>query len=187
MGKVKTLAAGLAVAAVLVVCSDYVAFAATGDSLLLGKVNHAGAVTTIDRTKNGPALSLSTNNDGAAPLVTNGHGKVANLNADRLDGKDSTDFAPAAHGPIAAGSVAAGGNLVSGWGVTNVAWNEDDDRYVFTLPGDQSYLDYALSVTPICASHDIAYGSTDGNLVVYMYNAAGTKVQCGFSFTIVKL
>lgn len=42
-------------------------------------------------TGGGPALALFTPNN-TPPIVTNSTGLVANLNADRLDGKSSTDF-----------------------------------------------------------------------------------------------
>jgi hypothetical protein len=187
MGKLKTLASALVVAAALVICTDYVALAATGNSLLLGRINHAGAVTTIDRTTNGPALRLTTNNAGAAPIVTNGHGRVANLNADRVDGKHAAAFAPKAHAPIAAGSVTPDGLLTAGWGISgnDITW--DTNHYVIAVPGSASYLDHVVTVTPICAAHHVAYGSAGGDLTVQIFNAAGTAVQCAFGFIIVKL
>jgi hypothetical protein len=188
MRRMKTLGSGLVVAVVLVTCGDYLAFAATGDSLLLGKVNHSRAVTTIDRTTNGAALKLSTNNPGAAPLVTNGHGRVANLNADQVDGKHAAAFAPIAHAPVAAGHVTAGGTLVNGWGVSGVSWDESGKRYLLPLTGgrEASYLDYGVIATPVCADHNVSYASAADILTVTFYNATGVKFQCGFAFVIVK-
>jgi hypothetical protein len=87
MRTLKTLGSALLMALVLVMGIDYVSFAATGDSFILGKINHANAVTTLDRTTDGPALKLSTNNNGAAPFITNAKGKVTHLNADEVDGQ----------------------------------------------------------------------------------------------------
>ncbi|MFZ2013570.1 MAG: hypothetical protein WAV00_07090 [Nocardioides sp.] len=86
MRRLKTLGSALLVAAVLVMGANYVAYAATGHAFILGKTNKADKVTTLARTTNGTVLKLTTKNSGAAPLVTNGRGKVTNLNADRVDG-----------------------------------------------------------------------------------------------------
>lgn len=90
MRKLKTLGAALIVALVLVTCADYVSFAATGSSLILGHGNSANKITGLSRTTSGPALNLHTSTTSSAPFSTNATGKVANLNADRLDGLNST-------------------------------------------------------------------------------------------------
>ena len=86
---------GLAVvgmAALLVVGFDAVTYAATGSSLLLGRVNKASTVTTVQNTGNGAALALVTRSAGYPPFTTNAKGLVPNLfagraaNADRLGG-----------------------------------------------------------------------------------------------------
>ena len=86
---------GLAVvgaAAVLVVGFDAVTCAATGSSLLLGRVNQAGAVTTVQNTGPGAALNLVTKSTASPPFTTNARGVVPNLfagravNADRVGG-----------------------------------------------------------------------------------------------------
>lgn len=65
------------------------AFAATGGKFILGHSNSAGATSTLT-SSHGPALSLKAS--GAALKVSNGS-KITNLNADNLDGLDSTSFA----------------------------------------------------------------------------------------------
>ena len=82
----------LALMCALVLGMDYVAFAATGQSVLLGKVNKANQVTTIERTTAGPALKLVTK-PGKPPLQVKRAVKVKKLNADLLDGLSSTDLA----------------------------------------------------------------------------------------------
>jgi len=83
----------LASASLLVVGFDYVTYAATGSSLLLGHSNAATATTTLKNTGAGAALSLQVKSPATAPLVTNGSGLVKNLyaaraaNADTLGGK----------------------------------------------------------------------------------------------------
>lgn len=188
MGKLKTLVSALVVAAVLLVCTDYVAFAATGKSLLLGKLNHAAAVTTIDRTTNGPALKLTTNNGASAPIVTNGHGRVANLNADTVDGKHASAFAPKARAPIAAGHVQANGTLGGDFGVSAVSWDAPNHRYLITLTGQSAVVDdFPTAVSPTCYGLDVAVGSIGGSLTVEFVNAAEDHVQCEFGFIVVKL
>ncbi|HET8602601.1 MAG TPA: hypothetical protein VFM09_01620 [Marmoricola sp.] len=88
MRKLKTLGSALVVALVLVTCADYVGYAATGSSFILGHSNSANKITGLARTTTGPALNLHTSTTSSAPFTTNAHGKVANLNADRLDGLD---------------------------------------------------------------------------------------------------
>lgn len=65
------------------------AVAATGGSFLLGRSNTAGAATVLTATS-GTALSLRTKASTTPPLAVSNGTKVANLNADRLDGLDST-------------------------------------------------------------------------------------------------
>jgi hypothetical protein len=89
MRRLKTIASAMAVALVLVASLDYVASAATGGKFILGQLNKANKTTTLKRTTGGPALQLATTSSTASPLVVNGRGRVANLNADLLDGKDS--------------------------------------------------------------------------------------------------
>lgn len=90
MRRLKTVLTVLVAAMVLVTCTDYAAFAATGKSFVLGKVNKANRQTTLVRTTTGPALQLSTRSSVNPPLVVNGRGRVANLNADTVDGVDSS-------------------------------------------------------------------------------------------------
>ena len=77
---------GLAVvgaATILVVGFDAVTFAATGSSLLLGRVNQAGATTTVQNTGPGAALNLVTKSVTSPPFTTNARGVVPNLYAGR--------------------------------------------------------------------------------------------------------
>jgi hypothetical protein len=79
-------ATGLAV--LLVLGTDYLTFAATGDSLLLGKSNKADQTTSVTNTGGGPVLTLRSTHAGSQPpLKVNSAVKVAKLNADLVDGK----------------------------------------------------------------------------------------------------
>jgi hypothetical protein len=89
----RLLTATAAVAAIVVstVALDGVAYAATGSSLVLGRLNTASS-TTVIKGGSAPVLSLLSSRSSAVPLTVNGTGRVANLNVDRLDSLDSTQF-----------------------------------------------------------------------------------------------
>jgi hypothetical protein len=71
------------------------------------------------------------------PFVTNATGHVANLNADKLDGKDSTELVGA--GELLFASVQANGILVAGRGATTAAkTSEAANTYTVTFNRDVS-------------------------------------------------
>lgn len=74
------------VAGLAVVGTDAVTYAATGDSLILGKLNKAGRTTHVTNTGNGPALSLHAKGKQPA-LAVDSATKIVRLNADRVDGR----------------------------------------------------------------------------------------------------
>ncbi len=74
----------------LVLAANGVAMAATGHAFLLGKSNSANKTTSLGRTTSGTVLNLHSRSSSNAPLSVNGRGKVANLNADTVDGLDSS-------------------------------------------------------------------------------------------------
>lgn len=90
MRYLKTLASAVAVVMLLVMATDYVAMAATGKPVILGKVNKSGKTTTIKSTK-GAALSLKAK-AGQAPLKVNQSTLVSKLNADQVDGKSANQL-----------------------------------------------------------------------------------------------
>ncbi|WP_193607595.1 hypothetical protein [Nocardioides lijunqiniae] len=79
----------LVTAALLVLGFDLATYASNGDSLLLGRLNKAGKVTTIKRTSGGPVLALK-GRPGAPPMTVSSTKKVARLNADLVDGFDAS-------------------------------------------------------------------------------------------------
>jgi len=92
VGRATIFTVGLAVVLAVVLGVTTTALAAVpGDPFKLGKVNVVNKVTTLVKRGPGPALSLKVR-AGQPPLAVNSNGKVARLNADRLDGKDSTEF-----------------------------------------------------------------------------------------------
>jgi hypothetical protein len=78
---------------VLVLAANTVALATTGHAILAGKINTSSKLTTLSRTTSGPGLQVRTKLSGNPPFAVNGKGRVANLNADKVDGLDSTQLA----------------------------------------------------------------------------------------------
>lgn len=102
------LALGVAVILALVFGAVSMAFARDGDPWLLGRTNVATAITSLGGKLgvNGPIVRITNNNadrndtaldlrvqSGEPPMRVNSAKKVANLNADRLDNRDSSAFA----------------------------------------------------------------------------------------------
>ena len=92
MRHLKSVLAVLGAATILVLAGNTIVMAATGNSLLLGKSNSANANTSITRTTSGSVLKLQSKYSSNAPLTVNGRGRVTNLNADKLDGYNSTSL-----------------------------------------------------------------------------------------------
>ena len=85
-----------------------VTYAANGDSWKLGFPNSASSSTQLTGTVNGKLVKLTNNSGGGSasalslnvasgkpPMTVNSSTKVNNLNADQLDGQDSSAFLPA--------------------------------------------------------------------------------------------
>jgi hypothetical protein len=108
VGRATVFLVGLAVILALVAGVASTAFAGNGDAWRLGRSNVATAITALGGTlgADGPMLRLTNNNAGTndtaldlkvqpgeAPMSVNSGAKVNSLNADQLDGLDSTFFA----------------------------------------------------------------------------------------------
>ncbi len=87
VGRATIFLVGLAVILALVFGVASTVSAHTGNKgfFHLGHKNVSKAVSTLVKQGPGPALSLMVQS-GQPPLKVNSSGKVANLNADRLDG-----------------------------------------------------------------------------------------------------
>ena len=108
VGRTASMVFGLALVLALVFGAASMAFGANGQAWILGQNNAATAVTKLAGAAgvDGPMLQLINNdadaNDtaldlrvqvGEAPMRVNSDTKVADLNADQLDGKDQSAFA----------------------------------------------------------------------------------------------
>ena len=96
-----------------------------------------------------------------APFTTNATGKVENLNADKLDDKDSADFAATADLLFAA--VADGGMLVAGKGAT-----------ASTKAGDATTVTFGRDVSK-CSLTATPNGTTPESLAVQSAGATGIQ------------
>jgi hypothetical protein len=92
LGRATVFLVGLAVILALVFGAATTALGANGKPFLLGKRNVASAVSTLVKRGPGPALSVAVG-AGQAPISVNASaGKATNLNADELDGLDSSEL-----------------------------------------------------------------------------------------------
>jgi hypothetical protein len=109
IGRATALALGVAVMLAMVVGVASTAFAANGDPLKLGQGNVATKITALGGALGvkGPMLKLVNKNAGTddtalrlevdpgeAPMSVNSSTRVDSLNADQLDGQDSSQFVP---------------------------------------------------------------------------------------------
>ena len=107
LGTATVFAVGLAVVVVVLFGAATAALAAVpGDPFRLGRINSidrlstlvgttANAMLRVDNNGSGPALSLQAG-AGNPPVVVNAAaGTATNLDADALDGQDSSEFLPA--------------------------------------------------------------------------------------------
>jgi hypothetical protein len=89
--RARTLLAAVGIAGLLVVGAEAVAYAATGNPLILGHSNRAHASTTVRNTGSGPVLKLRAS-AGQPALAVNTNTKITNLNADLVDGQSASQL-----------------------------------------------------------------------------------------------
>jgi hypothetical protein len=82
------LALIIASSMISVLSLDTVTYAASGDSLILGRHNATSQGTALERYGDGPALILQTRKS-SPPLRVDSSQKVVGLNADQIDGLDA--------------------------------------------------------------------------------------------------
>lgn len=183
MHRVKSALTALGIGLVLVMGLDYISYAATGQAVLLGKINKAGALTTIQNTGTGPAAAFKVKNTTGAPISVNGTGKVSKLNADLLDGQSASDLAPLAYG-----YVSAAGTLQGGRGVTASSFDGVSGSYWVTIT-DTSYVAdrFATVVTSACNAVTARTSSHNDDLAVFLRDSTNKATQCGFAFVVYAL
>jgi hypothetical protein len=137
--------------AALFVSLSGVAVAANGGNFILGHANSASKRTVLSApVAGGKALQVTNNNtsnaastalglnvaSGHTPFTVNSGVKVANLNADRLDGIDSSALQRRVTGSCSANSAITQINAAGGVGCTNVKFYSG--RLVTAVEGDLS-------------------------------------------------
>jgi hypothetical protein len=86
---------------------------------------------------------IKTGDANGAPFTTNATGVATGLNADRVDGKEATDFAGA--GDLLGARVTAAGTLAGGRGATGAAIETGPDTYRVTFGRDVSKCTYTAT------------------------------------------
>jgi hypothetical protein len=94
-------------------------------------------------TRGGSAGSITVGDASQPPFTTNATGTVANLSSDRLDGRDSTEFANA--GDLLWAKVAGGGALQAGRGATASTLQVGTTTYTVTFARDVSACSYGAT------------------------------------------
>jgi len=102
----------------------------------------------------------------APPFTTNATGKVANLDADKVDGKSAEDFEPA--GGLLFAAVNADGTLAGGKGAVSVTKSAAGNTYTVTFNKDVSKCSFTANVVG---------GSSAFGIGVQPVAAAPTQVQ----------
>jgi hypothetical protein len=96
-------------------------------------------------TRGGTAGSITVGDATAPPFTTNATGTVANLSSDRLDGRDSTEFANT--GDLLWAAVGGGGALQAGRGATAATRQTTPNTYIVTFARDVSRCSYGVTPT----------------------------------------
>jgi hypothetical protein len=110
-------------------------------------------------TKGKEAGSITVGDTTAPPFTTNATGHVANLDADKLDGKDSTEFAGA--GDLAFARVAQDGAFAGGRGATASA-KTGTASYTVTFNKDVSQCSFTANVVGVASDGGIGIVPTPG-------------------------
>lgn len=172
-------------AAAMLVLGTGSAVAATGGHFLVGRTNTASNTTTIKDTKGTP-LSL-TAKSGSAPLRVNTSTKVAQLNADLLDGVDSSKFLKSSASSTFARTSGRTGEYVNTYAPATVDLDgdgTDDSTAVFaTCPsgsvptggGAWNPTGAAILDAELVSSNELLKG-TSGPVNSYLVVASGTTL-----------
>jgi hypothetical protein len=198
-GKATVFVVGLALIVGLIFGMASAAFGANGQNFILGGLNNtATAITKLTGNVNGSAMQVVNNNPGPndsalnlsvqpgeAPMRVNSDKVVTNLNADKVDGKDSSEFASASSAPLWA-HVNSNGTLVRGNGVQS-SGRFSTGYYFVQFNRDVSFCGYVATTTdgyagPTGTVQGAAYGYPQE---VFAYTVAGTaRVDLPFHLVV---
>jgi hypothetical protein len=187
---IKSALSAIAVAGMLVVTADYATQAATGGSFLLGRSNSANQSTRLTNTGTGPVLKLSTTHPGTrAPLGVNSSVRVANLNADKVDGKHASQlgvntrvYRQAVHVEgvsqfdIVVPNVAAGKYLVT-YGAWLYVLTSNTDGWCWVDKGSSDFVTASAQAGSNGAGHALPNGAG----IVRLTTSGSIRVHCDYA------
>jgi hypothetical protein len=104
--------------------------------------------------------SITVGDATGVPFTTNATGTVKNLSADKVDGKDSTDFAAA--GDLLFAAVNADGSLVTGSRGATAATRSDAATQTYRITFNRDVSRCAYTASPTGDSSDFALGVSSG-------------------------
>jgi hypothetical protein len=186
VGRTASMVFGLALVLALLLGVATMALATVpGDPFKLGQVNRINdALTTLTGSRSGPMMAIdndSTANNARAldlrvepnraPMVVNSDERVTNLNADKVDGQDSSEI-----GRELWAHVNSNGTLVRGNGVQS-SGRFSTGYYFVQFNRDVSFCGYVATTTdgyagPTGTVQGAAYGYPQE---VFVYTVAGTE------------
>jgi hypothetical protein len=144
------------------------ALGANGKPFILGKMNTASAVSKLVKSGVGPALQLNVGS--GPPLGVNSSTKVANLNADKVDGQEAATLLPG-------GELPSGRTLRGNYGIydvapeNSVAWASDSISFGYRLPSEPTvriiHTSGSGAGTPLCPGTASSPEAAPGYLCVY--------------------
>jgi|1186.fasta_scaffold00146_6 hypothetical protein len=175
------------------------AWAATGGNFILGQANSATTQTGLTANFTGKTLQLTNTSTatGATPLgLTPGAGrppfqtpsttKVANLNADKLDGLDSTQLQRRVTGTCTANSAVQG--VAAGGAVSCAAFPQGSSPINVDMPFSRTdhgtttvFSGNGLTLTATCYYENSSAGTEGGQM--HVDAGAGGDVNATYSFS----
>jgi hypothetical protein len=141
----------------------------TGNEPCIKAVNLKGGRAFEFNTVGPEGGRIETGNTAGAPFTTNATGVATGLNADRVDGKEAADFAPAADVTALAGSflfaaVASNGTVGASRPGTGVTASQAGNVYTVNFGKDISKCSFTASPVGSAAPEAPGVAATPGNV-----------------------
>jgi len=175
------------------------AWAATGGNFILGQANSATTQTGLTANFAGKTLQLTntsmasgatplglTPGAGRPPLVTPSSTKVTNLNADKLDGLDSTQLQRRVTGTCAVNSAVQ--SVAAGGAVSCAAFPQGSSPINVDMPFSRTdhgtttvFSGNGLTITTTCYIENVGGGTEGGQM--HVDAGAGGDVTATYSFS----
>jgi hypothetical protein len=195
LGRATVFLMGLALMLALVFGIASTALGANGGNFILGSLNNtATAITKLTGTVGGgPALQVSNSSTttgataldlqvatGKAPMKVNSQTKVTNLNADKLDGQDSTTI-----GKEKWAVVNADGSLVRGRGNPTVSHPPLSGDYFVKFGSDISKCAYTATIAESRSGASVTVEPTPDSSTVHVLTALDVNTITDMPFHLI--